>query len=84
MYNYDYDALDIPNLTENNIHYGSRSFKYTANLQATSIVLILSIHMNYRCGWIERLHSSSFQIQFSTRRYAIQGEVFRSSQPIHS
>ena len=28
--------LDIPNLTENNIHYGNDSFEYTADLQATS------------------------------------------------
>ena len=28
--------LDIPNLTENNIHYGEGSFYYTADLQATS------------------------------------------------
>ena len=33
---FDLIWLDIPNLTENNIHYGDRSFKYTADLQATS------------------------------------------------
>ena len=31
-----FDWLDIPNLTENNIHYGKYSFYYTADLQATS------------------------------------------------
>ena len=31
-----FDWLDIPNLTENNIHYGKDSFEYTADLQATS------------------------------------------------
>ena len=33
---FDLIWLDIPNLTENNIHYGRRSFEYTADLQATS------------------------------------------------
>ena len=33
---FDLIWLDIPNLTENNIHYGEDSFKYTADLQATS------------------------------------------------
>ena len=29
-------TVDIPNLTENNIHYGKGSFEHTADLQATS------------------------------------------------
>ena len=33
---FDLIWLDIPNLTENNIHYRYGSFKYTADLQATS------------------------------------------------
>ena len=33
---FDLIWLDIPNLTEDNIHYGYYSFKYTADLQATS------------------------------------------------
>ena len=33
---FDLIWIDIPNLTENNIHYGNESFKYTADLQATS------------------------------------------------
>ena len=33
---FDLIWIDIPNLTENNIHYGKGSFKYTADLQATS------------------------------------------------
>ena len=33
---FDLIWLDIPNLTENNIHYGEDSFYYTADLQATS------------------------------------------------
>ena len=34
---FDMIWLDIPNLTENNTHYGENSFSYTADLQATSI-----------------------------------------------
>ena len=33
---FDLIWLDIPNLTENNIHYGFQSFEYTADLKATS------------------------------------------------
>ena len=33
---FDLIWLDIPNLTENNIHYGHDSFGYTADLQSTS------------------------------------------------
>ena len=33
---FDLIWLDIPNLTEDNIHYGQMSFEYTADLQATS------------------------------------------------
>ena len=33
---FDLIWLDIPNLTEDNIHYGKDSFKFTADLQATS------------------------------------------------
>ena len=33
---FDLIWLDIPNLTENNIHYGKYSFEYTADLQSTS------------------------------------------------
>ena len=33
---FDLIWLDIPNLTENNIHYGDNSFYCTADLQATS------------------------------------------------
>ena len=33
---FDLIWLDIPNLTEDNIHYGEGSFEYTADLQATS------------------------------------------------
>ena len=33
---FDLIWLDIPNLTENNIHYGRGSFRFTADLQATS------------------------------------------------
>ena len=33
---FDLIWLDIPNLTENNIHYGEGSFYFTADLQATS------------------------------------------------
>ena len=33
---FDLIWLDIPNLTENNIHYGEYSFFCTADLQATS------------------------------------------------
>ena len=33
---FDLIWLDIPNLTEDNIHYGFESFEYTADLQATS------------------------------------------------
>ena len=33
---FDLIWLDIPNLTENNIHYGYSSFHFTADLQATS------------------------------------------------
>ena len=33
---FDLIWLDIPNLTENNIHYGEISFENTADLQATS------------------------------------------------
>ena len=33
---FDLIWLDIPNLTENNIHYGGGSFKNTADLQSTS------------------------------------------------
>ena len=36
MDRFDLTRLDIPNLTENNIHYGFLSFIYTADLQATS------------------------------------------------
>ena len=32
----DNDCLDLPSLTENNIHYGMDSFYRTADLQATS------------------------------------------------
>ena len=33
---FDLIWLDIPNLTQDNIHYGEYSFSYTADLQATS------------------------------------------------
>ena len=33
---FDLIWIDIPNLTENNIHYGSNPFEFTADLQATS------------------------------------------------
>ena len=33
---FDLIWIDIPNLTENNIHYEKDSFQYTADLQATS------------------------------------------------
>ena len=33
---FDLIWLDIPNLTEYNIHYGVYSFRFTADLQATS------------------------------------------------
>ena len=33
---FDLIWLDIPNLSENNIHYGDNSFSNTADLQATS------------------------------------------------
>ena len=33
---FDLIWIDIPNLTENNIHYGQQSFENTADLQATS------------------------------------------------
>ena len=33
---FDLIWLDIPNLTEDNIQYGLDSFRYTADLQATS------------------------------------------------
>ena len=33
---FDLIWLDIPNLPENNIHYGNLAFYYTADLQATS------------------------------------------------
>ena len=36
---FDLIWLDIPNLTENNIHYGEYSFYYTDDLQATSTFL---------------------------------------------
>ena len=36
---FDLIWLDIPNLVENNIHYGKGSFEYTADLQTTSISL---------------------------------------------
>ena len=29
--------LDIPNLSERNVHYGTYSFSYTADLRATSM-----------------------------------------------
>ena len=35
---FDLIWLDIPNLTENNIHFGEGSFKNTADLQATSTI----------------------------------------------
>ena len=34
-----FDKIDIPNLTENNIHYGEDSFEFTADLQVTSTFL---------------------------------------------
>ena len=37
--------LDIPNLTEDNIHYGSWSFLWTADLQATSTFHFIIIFM---------------------------------------
>ena len=40
---FDLIWLDIPNLTENNIHYGEDSFEYTADLRATSTFPFLSI-----------------------------------------
>ena len=40
---FDLIWLDIPNLTENNIHYGCRSFALTANIQSTSIFHFISI-----------------------------------------
>ena len=33
---FDLIWIDIPNLTEDNIHYGKGSFEYTADLKATS------------------------------------------------
>ena len=40
---FDLIWLDIPNLTENNIHYGKGSLKYTADLQSTSTFPFISI-----------------------------------------
>ena len=74
------EAQDV--LTINNIDYGNYSFYHIAYLQAKSIFNFVFIN-NCRSGWIERLHHSSFSIQRSARRHAIQREVFRSSQPIH-
>ena len=34
-------TVDIPNLTENNIHYGECSFEYTADLQAIGIYYLM-------------------------------------------
>ena len=41
---FDLIWLDIPNLSENNIHYGQMSFEYTAGLQATST---FSFHFHF-------------------------------------
>ena len=40
---FDLIWLDIPNLAEDKIHYGGGSFKYTADLQATSTFPFISI-----------------------------------------
>ena len=40
---FDLIWLDIPNLTENNIHYRNESFYYTADLQSTSTFPFISI-----------------------------------------
>ena len=55
---FDLIWLDIPNLTENNIHYGKDSFYFTADLQATST---FSFHLNsfshFRCSCSRKSHS---------------------------
>ena len=42
---FDLIWLDIPNLTENNIDYGKKSFKYTADLQSTSTFPFTHFHL---------------------------------------
>ena len=43
---FDLIWLDIPNLTENNIHYGYHSFYYTADLQSTSTFPFLFLYFS--------------------------------------
>ena len=56
-----FDKLDIPNLTENNIHYGEESFYHTADLQATSIFLFL-LFSRFRCSCSRKSHSRNVEI----------------------
>ena len=54
--------LDIPNLTQDNIHYGDYSFYYTADVQAKSIFNFISLPFSLsRCWWSCKLHSKSAQ-----------------------
>ena len=78
---FDLIWIDIPNLTENNIHYGNRSYDFTAELQSTSNYSFSFSRL--RCWWIERLCYSSFKIQSSWRWDAIKRSLFHSTQSIH-
>lgn len=65
----DNSNVDIPNLTEDHIQFGERSFYNTADLKAISMLcsiiilhhFLLVIDYYFRCGWIAKFYYKSFQ-----------------------
>ena len=57
---FDLIWIDIPNLTENNIDYGKYSFKFTADLRATSTFYFISFPFSrLRCSCSRKCHSKN-------------------------
>ena len=64
-----FDLLDIPNLTENNIHYGWKSFFWTADIQATSTFHFISFP-RFRCSCSRKIHSKKVEIYATLEKTA--------------